>query len=75
MFGVFKRMVTDCEQVHQELHQDSDLDGIYHRFNPVLSKDIGLEEWEKIPVLTEIARNYLQEHELELTQCVSTLFT
>lgn len=75
VLSVFRTMALDCERVHQQLHHDSSVKPFYYRFNPTLTKKIGLDEWKKIEKMEGIAFEYLNDHTMSrrVTRCAAAL--
>ncbi|KAG8950920.1 hypothetical protein FRC04_006984 [Tulasnella sp. 424] len=62
LLGIFQDIALSCERVHKRLENDLFVSHFYHRFNPVLTETIGLEEWAKTRELKAIAWEYMAEN-------------
>ncbi|KAG9036253.1 hypothetical protein FS837_001708 [Tulasnella sp. UAMH 9824] len=73
LFGIFQDMALSCETVHMRLEHDHFVSRFYHRFNPVLKETIGLDEWDKVTELEDIAREYLGQNRAKIDSLARSL--
>ncbi|KAG8950917.1 hypothetical protein FRC04_006981 [Tulasnella sp. 424] len=59
LLDIFHHIALSCETVHTRLEHDYFVSRFYHRFNPILTEAIGLDEWTKIRLLKGIAWEYI----------------
>lgn len=71
---ILKDIALSCESAHHDLKNRHDITQYgYLRWNPILNKNIGMDQWEKMSSLEQIAQKHAMESREDLDTVIQTM--